>query len=363
MSRTNAIPGLVRRSNGIYHVDWVYRGQRHCFSTRTKSLRQAKEVYESHRAKVHAVRETGLRPQRLFEEAALLYLADKKDLRSIDDETALLGRLLPIIGDVPLDRLYWETVEPFIASLRHPSDGGRPRKNATLNRYIGAIRRVLTSATQRTNDNGTTWLQTVPYLPTFDEKKDALIRRPLSMEQQGRLFGALPEHLRRMAEFAVNTGCRDAAVCGLRWDQEVWVGELGASVFVVQNKGGGEMVVPLNASALAAVDACRGDDDEYVFTFRGNRVHRMVSTGWRVARKKSCVEATPHWLRHTFAARLRSAGVSVEDRAELMGHSNSNVTTHYSAADLRRLLQAVRLIDPDQQGRVCEPLIVVKGRR
>lgn len=228
---------------------------------------------------------------------------------------------------------------------------------------IGDIRRVLTSATQRTNDNGTTWLQTVPYLPTFDEKKDALIRRPLSMEQQGRLFGALPEQLRRMAEFAVNTGCRDAAVCGLRWDQEVWVEELGASVFVVQNKGGGEMVVPLNASALAAVDACRGDDDEYVFTFRGNRVHRMVSTGWRVAREKSCVEATPHWLRHTFAGRLRSAGVSVEDRAELMGHSNSNVTTHYSAADLRRLLQAVRLIDPDQQGRVCEPLIVVKARR
>ena len=34
-----------------------------------------------------------------------------------------------------------------------------------------------------------------------------------------------------MALFAVNTGCRNAETCGLRWDWEVEVPELNTTVF------------------------------------------------------------------------------------------------------------------------------------
>jgi integrase len=40
---------------------------------------------------------------------------------------------------------------------------------------------------------------------------------PLSWEEQEQLFAELPEHLREMALFAVNTGCRDQEICQLRW--------------------------------------------------------------------------------------------------------------------------------------------------
>ena len=43
----------------------------------------------------------------------------------------------------------------------------------------------------------------------------------------------LPGHLQAMVEFAVNTGARDANVCGLRWAWEVPVPELKRSVFVI----------------------------------------------------------------------------------------------------------------------------------
>ena len=51
-------------------------------------------------------------------------------------------------------------------------------------------------------------------------------------------------------------------------------------------------------------------------------------------------------LRHTFGHRLRAAGVPLEDRKALLGHTVGDVTTHYSAPDLGRLLEyANRICD------------------
>jgi integrase len=47
-----------------------------------------------------------------------------------------------------------------------------------------------------------------------------------------------------------------------------------------------------------------------------------------------------HNLKHTFGRRQRTAGVSFEDRQDLLGHRSSRVTTHYSAAELRNLVEA-----------------------
>ena len=51
-----------------------------------------------------------------------------------------------------------------------------------------------------------------------------------------------------------------------------------------------------------------------------------------------------HDLRHTFGHRLRAAGVSLEDRQDLLGHKSARITTHYSAPDLIRLLDAVNML-------------------
>lgn len=53
------------------------------------------------------------------------------------------------------------------------------------------------------------------------------------MAEQEKLFNALPAHLAQMALFAVNTGCRDREVCGLRWEWEVPIEELGCTAFII----------------------------------------------------------------------------------------------------------------------------------
>jgi len=56
---------------------------------------------------------------------------------------------------------------------------------------------------------------------------------PLSWEEQRKLFKELAVHLKEMALFAVNTGCRDQEICNLRWDWEIRIPLLKSSVFIV----------------------------------------------------------------------------------------------------------------------------------
>ena len=51
-----------------------------------------------------------------------------------------------------------------------------------------------------------------------------------------------------------------------------------------------------------------------------------------------------HDLKHTFGRRLRSAGVSFEDRQDLLGHRSGRITTHYSAAELTNLIAAAEKV-------------------
>ena len=51
-----------------------------------------------------------------------------------------------------------------------------------------------------------------------------------------------------------------------------------------------------------------------------------------------------HDLKHTFGRRLRAAGVSFEDRQDLLGHKSGRITTHYSSAELSNLIEAANKV-------------------
>ena len=67
-----------------------------------------------------------------------------------------------------------------------------------------------------------------------------------------------------------------------------------------------------------------------------------------------------HDLRHTFGRRLRGAGVPLETRKALLGHAIGDITTHYSAAELRELLDAAERIV--ERGNTETPTLTLVGR-
>jgi len=249
----------------------------------------------------------------------------------------------PFIGNLPLESIHMGTLKPFIEARRRQG-----RKTRTINYALQVARHILNLASAEwMDDNGMTWLATAPKIKLFPET-DKRGPYPMSWQEQLRLFGELPPYLVKMALFAVNTGCREAEVCGLRWEWEIPVPELDTSVFVIPAasvKNREARLVVLNRVARAVVREMRGVHTEYVFTYRGKPVGSMNNRSWRKARERAELpQVRVHDLKHTFGRRLRAAGVSFEDRQDLLGHKSGRITTHYSMAELENLITAANAV-------------------
>ncbi len=78
---------------------------------------------------------------------------------------------------------------------------------------------------------------------------------------------------------------------------------------------------------------------------------------WQRARKRAGLShVRVHDLKHTFGRRLRAAGVSFEDRQDLLGHRSGRITTHYSGAELENLYLAANKACCRQQSGVAVAL-------
>jgi len=237
-----------------------------------------------------------------------------------------------------LDSIHMGTLQTFIEARR-----GEGVKSRTINHGLKVVRRILNlAASEWRDDNGLTWLLTVPKIRLLPEP-DLRKPYPLSWAEQRDLFQALPTHLARMALFTVNTGCRDQEVCCLRWSWEAKIPELNSSVFIIpgeQVKNAEDRLIVLNKVALSVIDEVRGKHPTHVFSYRNKPIGRMLNNGWRKARMVLGLDVRVHDLKHTFGRRLRAAGVSFEDRQDLLGHRSGRITTHYSAAEIENLIIA-----------------------
>ena len=349
--------GLVKRGE-IWHIDKRVGGKRINRSTGTRDLEEAEQylvrlLEENRQARVY-----GIRPARSFEEASAKFVLENQHKRSIKDDVGRLNQLMPWVGKLSLERVHSGVLQPWI---EHRKKEGV--SNGTINHGLKVVRRILNlAANEWIDEYGLTWLAVAPKIKLLPDNNKRL-PYPLSWDEQQMLFKALPTHLANMALFAVNTGCRDREICTLRWDWEVRVPELNTSVFIVPGdfvKNGDDRLVVLNRVASSVVDGLRGKHDSHVFSYRGHPVQRMLNGAWLRARLKvGLPQVRVHDLKHTFGRRLRAAGVSFEDRQDLLGHRSVRITTHYSAAELSKLIDAANSVC---ESRGMTPELVVLRR-
>ena len=340
------IPGLYKRGKqGIWHIDKCVKGYGRLHeSTDTSNLKEAEQYLIRRLEEMRNANVYGIRPERSFRQAATKFLLDVQHKRSVGRYAQSLKALDLIIGDLPLHQVHQGTLDKFIQHRRKQG-----MKANTINRDLAVVRRILNLAARLWRDeHGLTWLQTAPLLQML-EVDDARKPYPLSWEEQAQLFERLPEHLREMVLFKVNTGTREQEVTCLQWDWEVSIPELKTSVFIIPGEGvknGEDRLVVMNAEARAVINRQRGKHSEYVFTYsNGKPVDRINTKAWRRAREEIGIpQVRVHDLKHTFGRRLRAEGVSHETRPVLLGHKNGQITTHYSAAEVGELLCAVEKV-------------------
>ena len=356
---------------GCRTVDKQYRGQRIFERLGNVSQDEAESWLRQRQGRIDAQREQDLRQgdEQLFRVAAGKYLLECREAGDVRTLETISGHILLLnawVGELPLGQVSNDTFADFkadrLAGRDHDGKQVRKVKPATVNRSLEVARTVLNRAARVWRRNGKPWLGAAPLIEMLDEESTKRKPYPLSWAQQAQLLPKLPGHLQRMALFSLNTGARDENVCGLRWDWEVPVPEVGRSVFVVPAtafKSKRPHVLVLNDVAWSLVEGQRGKHKEFVFVYRRERVknidiepamkYRRVgtinNTAFQTARTEAGLpQVRVHDFRHTFAQRLRDAGVPEEDRALLLGHAVAGMAQHYATSTVERLIEVANKV-------------------
>ena len=346
--RSHTLPGLYQRPDGFWQLDKGIKGYgRLRESTGTREYAEAERYALKRIDELQEAARYGIRPPRSFRQAATKYLWDEQSKKSIARDAQALKLLDPYLGDLPLDRVHEGTIKAYVADR-----GKSGTKQGTINRDLAVVRRILNLAARVwRHESGMTWLATAPLIQL---KPDRERRKPypISWVEQRLLLAELPTHLANMALYALHTGSREAEIYRLQWQWEIAVPELSTSVFLIpasDTKANRDRVIVLNRVAKSVVDSLRGDHSTFVFTYKGKPLNGVYNSAWLRGREKAAngypaalgSEAPwgfrnlrVHDLRHTLGRRARAAGISLEDREDILGHASKRMTTHYSAAEL-----------------------------
>jgi integrase len=217
--------GINQDKQGFWCVDRIYKGTR--LRNRFESFKKAESWLIFQLEQLRQIHLYGIRPKKSFDEAAAKYLLDHQEKVSIKQDIYLLERLVPFIGKLTLDQIHDGTLASYVKDRK-----AKGLANKTINLGLGIVRRILNLAARSWRDeDGKTWLETPPLItmqPLIGFQREP---RPITWAEQRRIMPLLPDHLAKMVLFDLNTGARDEVVCGLKWEWEITIPELGVSVF------------------------------------------------------------------------------------------------------------------------------------
>ncbi|MBS0249884.1 MAG: site-specific tyrosine recombinase XerD [Proteobacteria bacterium] len=165
------------------------------------------------------------------------------------------------------------------------------------------------------------------------------------------LFRALRFHC--LLELLYATGMRVSELVGL--PRSVLRGD--TRILTIKGKGGRERMVPLNATARAALNSFLGvsgrfDNSEWLFPSKSALGH-VTRQGFAQDLKDVAIAAdiapervSPHVLRHAFASHLLDRGADLRAVQQLLGHADISTTEIYTHVLQERLKALVNAHHP-----------------
>jgi integrase len=311
-----------RGARGTLWIDITIDGQRIKRSAGTTDKRQAEEYAATIARDLWRSKRLGETPRVTWDTAVLAWLTEHGHLRSIED--------------IKL-RLRWLT-DRRQRKAQAVGQAGKPSSNATVNRHLAELSKILHYA------HGRSWLPGVPPITKMHEPAKRVAW--LTPDQAQALLAELPPHLRAMAAFSLATGLRESNVRLLCW-QQVDLKRKVAWVFADQAKAGKDINIPLNPSALGVLHSQQGQHSRWVFPVprweakqhpddearqvADSPTGKISNHAWR----KACQRAGLPWLRfhdlrHTWASWHVQAGTPLPVLQELGGWASLAMVQRYA---------------------------------
>ena len=263
----------------------------------------------------------------LFRDAVAAYLAwsARERPRSLIFRRSVLTACLQAFGNLPTSDITPQRLEQYLTTRQHAGAAG-----ATVNRD----RAVLSHLFGQLLAQGTVTVNPVATVARRRESPEQ--PRPLTHDEEARLFSVLPERFKPAVTFALHTGLRLGEIRAQAW-RDV---DLEASTLTVTAPKSGQLeVLPLNRTAADLLRFLTKDGSVIFPMIPGDFSRRFA----KIARAVN-LNVTFHCLRDTFISRL-APHVSGPVLMQLARHRDFRTTRRYLKVDGEHLREAVRRLD------------------
>ena len=325
--------GLYKRGDSPYWwVSYVNAsGKRTRRSTGIANRKEAEALLSKWRLEAREERNWGTQPSRSFDELMLAYLeGPSRKKRSHERDRYSAKRLFPFFTGRALETLSATDATAYIRNRE--KEGVGP---GTINREIGLFSAAVNWARKELE-----WDVLNPFQNRRQKEPEGRIRWITRAESVAFIRAAETEpkacHLVDFIRLGLHTGMRRGEMLGLEW-RRVDLQE-GLIYLEAQHQKSGRIgSVPLNKEARAAIisranfRATHCPSSPWVFCNKEGKRIKSVKRSFATACRRAGIEDFhPHDLRHTCAAWLVQAGVSIREVAELLRHSDIKVTMRYA---------------------------------
>ena len=293
-------------------------GQRVRCTSGTEDKTQALEFHDKLKVKYWTIQKLGDKAERTWQEVVVRFIRETNHKASHKSDLAHLRWLDPYLKN----KLLSDITRDFVDDItQYRLDEGV--SNASVNRLLALLRSIIRKAHYDWE-----WIDRIPKVRLLPEPKRRI--RRITSDEARSLLDLLPEHLSLAARFSLATGLRQGNMKSLKWSQV----DLDRSVCWIhpdQAKARRAIHVPLNADAMSVLNALKGKDIKYVFTYRGKPVNQLTTKAWYKALDKAGIkEFRWHDLRHTWASWHVQNGTPLNVLQELGGWESVEMVRRYA---------------------------------
>jgi integrase len=235
-----------------------------------------------------------------------MWIIEKSHLKSIEIAKAKAKPIRKFFGNLHPDQITRELCRSY-RKLRKVS-------NTTVRNELSILRCAILWHDKH--------CKAVIELPPSDPPKDNYITVP---EYKRLVAACRSPHMRLFVTLAWGTAARSGAILDLTWAKvDLERGRIDFNIGDHKNKK--RTLVPMTRAVREALEeAYKARTSEYVIEFGGKQVKRIVK-GFRETAKRADLKLSPHDLRRSAAICMAESGVTMDEIAQFLGHSNPATT-------------------------------------
>ena len=319
---------VYKRSGGVWWTCIRHNGKKVQKSLKTDDRRLAQAIEAKIRAEIAEGKffDKPVGQSKTFKEMMEKFMqehAPKVSKGMQRNFRSYLKNLMPFFGDTRLMQVTSKTISGYKA--KRYSDGLKP---ASINRELSMLSKAFNLAVREWE-----WLKENPVSKVGLDKENNERDRWLTDDEEKDLIKELPQWLKEIVVFDLNTGLRQDELLSLTWDR---VDLLRRVIVIQETKNGKPRTIPLIQPVLdilteksKVINLKTG----LVFTNRmGRKINprRLREVFNSVLERVGIKDFRFHDLRHTFATKLVQRGVDIYKISKLLGHLSITMTQRYA---------------------------------